>query len=141
MYKNFYRLGFTLLELLFVLLIISILVSFSIITHKDYQERTFVTKDGMLLAKNCIGDLVSYCVSNPGKNVNPTDIPSCQPTVSLFGNVTFSVEAEELTCLDSGELPDNYTLIVRSSITDKYYIKCTYFLMRHSYECSVEKNF
>jgi prepilin-type N-terminal cleavage/methylation domain-containing protein len=135
------RNGFSLIELLFVLVIISILASFAIITFKDYKDKAYVTQDGMLLAKNCMGDLVSYCISNPGKSVDPANMSSCQPTTSVFGNITFTVEASKFDCLNTGELPENYTIIVRSSITDKFYVKCIYRQNKHAYKCSVEPSF
>ena len=133
--------GFSIIELLFVLVIISILVSFAIVMYKDYKNKAYVAKDGLLLAKNCMGDLVSYCVSNPGKVVNPDNITSCKQTTSVFGNVTFTVQAGVFNCLNTGELPDNYTIIVRSSITNKFYVKCVYYQDRHTYRCLVEPNF
>jgi len=138
---KFLKQGFTIIELLFVLAIISILVSFAIITYKDYKNKAFVTQDGVLLAKNCMGDLVSYCIAHPGKVVNPDNMSSCQQTTSVFGNITFTVEASEFTCLDTGELPDDYTIIVRSSITNKFYVNCTYNKNRHAYKCTVESSF
>jgi len=135
--KNY---GFTLIELLIVIAIISIIISFSIVYFKNYKERAYLTQDGMVLAKNCMGDLISFCINHPNQTIDPAQDPNCQDTHSLYGAITFSVEANTVNCSEDGELPDNYTLIVRSTITNNYHIECVYYQSRRSYRCVVERN-
>ena len=132
--------GFTLVELLIVIFIISVLVSFSIVSFKNHKERAYLTQDGMVLAKNCMGDLISYCISHPNQQVDPSKSPNCQTTYSVFGNVTFSVDAPTAICSNDGALPDMYTIIVRSSVTNNYHIECIYYQSRKTYRCIIKQN-
>jgi prepilin-type N-terminal cleavage/methylation domain-containing protein len=132
--------GFTLIELLIVIFIISVLVSLSIVSFKNHKERAYLTQDGMVLAKNCIGDLISYCITHPEQTVDPSQDPNCQNTSSVFGSITFTVEAPTAVCSSDGQLPDQYTIIVRSSVTNNYHIECTYYQSRNTYRCMVKEN-
>ena len=94
----------------------------------------------MVLAQNCMGDLISFCMNHPNQTIDPVQDPNCQDTHSLYGAITFSVEADVVTCSKNGELPDNYTLIVKSSISNEYHIECVYYQARKSYRCIVQRN-
>jgi prepilin-type N-terminal cleavage/methylation domain-containing protein len=134
------REGFTLVELLIVISIISILLSFSVVFFKDYKKRAYLTQDGMLLAKNCIGNLISYCINHPNQIVNPLQDPNCKSTASVFGNITFFVKASTAVCTSDGQLPDRYTIIVRSSVVDNYHIECTYYQTWKTYRCLIKQD-
>jgi type II secretory pathway pseudopilin PulG len=131
--------AFSIVELLIVLVIISILLSFSIVYYTHYKEKAYLVQDGILLAEHCMDDLVAYCISNPGKEVNQLNISSCQSTTSVFGVIYSTVDAPIATCSAKGELPDNYTIVIRSSATNRYYIKCTYYQLKHMYRCMIEE--
>ena len=132
--------GFTIIELLVVIAIISLVVSLSIVSFKNYKEKALLTQDGMVLAKNCMGDLISFCINHPNQTIDPAQDPNCQDTRSLYGAITFSVEANVVTCSEDGELPNGYSIVVRSSISNNYYIKCIYYQSRNTYRCIVQRN-
>jgi prepilin-type N-terminal cleavage/methylation domain-containing protein len=118
--------GFTLVELLIVISIFSILVGFSVLFLKNYKEKAMITQDGIQIARNCIADLMSYCIDHPNGSIEPTKSLYCHNTTGhIFGEITYTIEAPINTC-NGSELPEGYTVKVFSSAVQHYHIECKY---------------
>ncbi|RTZ70033.1 MAG: hypothetical protein DSZ30_01425 [Aquificaceae bacterium] len=117
--------GFTIMELLVAIVIISILVfmiSFSI--YEDYVEKSKVAKDGLMYAKSCLNDLLTYCMEHPGESLDYTIFENCQDRPSFYGNVTFTIPPAN--CSVGGTLPENFYVEAHSTLSNKFYVKCVY---------------
>jgi prepilin-type N-terminal cleavage/methylation domain-containing protein len=132
------RKAFTLIEVLLVLSIISIVVSFGIKYYLEYKEQAKLIQDGMEVAKSCISDLISFCLSHPNKELNPSNSLYCRNPTGYVYN-PYTVEAIPTIC-NGSELPDGYKVIVRSASSSHYHIECIYHHTTQSYECKIEKN-
>ena len=129
--------AFTLIELLMVIAIISVLVSFSIKYYTNQKERAMLTQDGMEIAKNCIADLISFCIDHPNGQLDPSKSVFCESRHSVFGDVTYTIDVPQNTC-NGSQLPDGYTVKVYSSAAPHYHIECKY--KNKSYRCYLQKN-
>ena len=129
--------GFSIIELLVAIAIIAIIASFSIKYYTNQKERAILTQDGMEIAKNCIGDLISFCVDHPNGQLDPTKSVFCKNRYGIFGNVTYTVDAPQNTC-NGSQLPDGYTVKVYSSAAPHYHIECKY--KNESYRCYIQRN-
>ena len=133
-----FKKAFTLIELLLVIAIISILVSLGIKFYTNQKQRAMLVQDGMEIAKNCIGDLISFCIAHPNGQLEPSKSVFCNNRTSVFGNVTYTVEAPQNVC-NGTQLPEGYIVKVYSSSAQDYHIECKY--KNESYRCYLEKNF
>jgi len=117
--------GFTLMELLIAIVIIGILVfviTFSI--YENYVEKSKVAEDGLIYAKSCLNDLLAYCIEHPGESLRYENFDSCQNRTAFYGEITFTIPPAN--CSVNGYLPENFTVEVHSSLSDKFYVKCVY---------------
>ena len=116
--------GFSLIELLIVIVVLSIFLTILTNLYSGYVEKSKISNDGIVYGKACLSDLLTYCMENPGKSLNYTNFDSCQSRRSLYGEISFHIP--EANCSAEGKLPDNFTIEIYSTASEKYYVKCIY---------------
>ncbi len=130
--------GFTLIELLVVIAIIAILASLAIPQYLSYQRKARVSSYAEPIARGCMLDIVSYCMENAGKTVNPATLANCErTTVDTAGGTVTLEPPTTVDCRDDGQVPNDTEVIARiQGITD-YRARC--FAKDQSVRCTVEK--
>ncbi len=123
------KLGFTLIELMIVIAIIAILASIAIPQYMRYQRKAKVASYALPIARGCAMDIVSYCVENPGQNVNATELANCanQTPQTAGGQVTLTVEYTGQCQNDGSVAPGDVDLTTAelTGVTD-YQAVCRY---------------
>ncbi len=133
--RSYSNKGMTILELLIVISIISIIFYLLSTTfYEKFKSEAYLTKDAMVYAKNCLSDLVIYCINHQNALISANVSPNCQNRTSLYGNITVSVPQEHC---NGSELPDNFTVKFYSSLSQYYYIRCVY-QTNKGIHCAVE---
>ncbi len=112
------------MEILIVLAIIAILGSMSIGFYLKYTEQSKVSQSILPYAKNCLGELLGYCIDHPSEPLHVSPSGNCANRTTLYGNLTFEVPSAN--CSANGTLPENYTIKVYSTASDTYFVKCIY---------------
>jgi prepilin-type N-terminal cleavage/methylation domain-containing protein len=129
-----YKKGFSLIELLVAIAIVSILFFIIASTFYDkFKSKAYLEQDGMIYAKNCMGDLVAYCINHPNGAIGPNVSFSCQNRHSLYGDISFKFS--DSNC-NGDTLPEGFTLKVTSTASKYYEIVCTY--ENNGFHCSIK---
>ena len=81
--------GFTVLELLIVIVVFAILASIALPSYIRYQLKTKVSSYAEPAARSCLLDLVDYCFGNPGANATVletavTKLSNCKKLVGTY---------------------------------------------------------
>ena len=112
--------GFTLIELIIVLALISILASISLPIYIKYQHKAKLSSHAEPIARFCLMDIISYCNDNPNISVNITELRGCSNTTVMNYEVTIAVDVD--SCSSNG-LPQRAN--VRASIDGvSGYVEC-----------------
>lgn len=126
--------GYSLLELLVVIFILSILLFVIATTFYDkYKSQAYLEKDVMVYAKNCMFDLVAYCMENYNGKITPAVSGNCQNRTSLYGNVT--VYMPSVNC-NGSKLPEGFSVKFYSTSSKYYYVLCQY--INDGIHCAIE---
>lgn len=108
--KNF-KSGFSLVELLVVITILSILASIAIPFYKKYIDREKLRNYAIPVVRKCLLDLATYCAENPAPtssgtslNINTTYGPSCLDKVNTSAGEVDIDNTKSVTCGQEGYL-------------------------------------
>jgi prepilin-type N-terminal cleavage/methylation domain-containing protein len=116
--------GFSIIELLVVIAIMVILffvIPFSF--YKKFKSKAYLEKDVMVYAKNCMSDLVTYCITHYNGKLSPSISPNCRDRKSIYGNVTVYMDNE--SC-NGSKLPYGFSVRYYSSASKYYYVECKF---------------
>lgn len=135
---NFLSAGFTLIELLVVILIISILSTISFTIYQHYEGKAILTQYGTVFGKNCMNEIIDYCIENPNGVIDESVAPECN-TSHQADKYTFNISKDNGQC-SGAEPPDNYTVTITCDQIPDLKFVCTYRTATHGYTCTVELN-
>lgn len=132
--------GFTLIELIIVVTIISILASMAIPMYIKYQNKSKISSFALPIASACSKDIIAYCIElNPSTatSIDPsnTNLRNCQAT-NVFGhNLNVNINGSVL-CSEGGVVSDGTVSAIITSIND---YKAVCYLNNNGIECTIEK--
>jgi len=116
--------GYSLLELLIVIVIITILITGALFNYFQYKDQANLIKTALNYGKGCIVGAWYYCNKHPNERIVLSNIQECQN--ATFKGESIKVETEESYNCDGDTLPEGFTIKVYSSSSNFYYVKCTY---------------
>ena len=129
--------GFSLIELVVVIAIISILASLSIPIYIKYQNKAKVTSYALPVVKACAYDAAGACQELNLNATTPIDISTlknCQNTTVPNGNLQINISGS-VNCDSNGYVSNGTITGKLNSITD-YTAKC--YLNNKGVLCTVE---
>lgn len=100
--------GFTIVELLIVMTIMSILASFSVLTYMKYQQKSKVTSYALPVVKACAFDAAGLCQElqlSSNSTIDLSSLKNCQNTVIPGGNLAISISGS-VECTTDGVIAD-----------------------------------
>lgn len=92
--------GFTLIELIIVIAVVSILASISLPIYIKYQHKAKLSSYAEPVARFCLMDIISYCNDNPNRSVNVTELRGCSNTTIMDYIVSLHIDAD--SCSSNG---------------------------------------
>ncbi len=135
--------GFSLLELLVVVAIISILAGLSLPSYLNYRTKASVVSYAMPILRACMQDIASYCMGNMPSSetesydpINDSRFPNCKDTtLTAVGNVKIEVRVQPV-CANDGYLSAGHLEAYLQAHADSYRVHCM--LQEKTYKCYVE---
>ncbi|MDW8135964.1 MAG: prepilin-type N-terminal cleavage/methylation domain-containing protein [Thermodesulfobacterium sp.] len=137
-FSNLRNLGFTLLELILVMAIISILSALAIPIYIRYQQKSKVASYALPMVRACANEAITYCMSERAADVsnltlNVTSFPNCRNATTPVGNLTVNITGS-VTCEETGHV-SNCTVFGELEGVNLYQAKCD--LRDQSLHCEV----
>jgi prepilin-type N-terminal cleavage/methylation domain-containing protein len=131
--------GFTLVELIIVIAIISILASISIPTYIRYQQKSKIASYALPTVKACANDALTFCMSGrasdiPSITMNVTSLPNCRNAIATASGTLNVTITGTFTCEASGHI-SNGTITGELEGVDLYKSQCT--LNNQSIHCQI----
>lgn len=129
--------GFSLIELIIVIVIISILASIALPSYMKYQNKSKVTSYALPIVKACAYDAAGECQE---RNINSTTtidistLKNCQNTIVPQGSLQINISGT-ITCDTNGYVSNGTITGNLNGITD-YTAKC--FFNNKGVICTVE---
>jgi len=131
--------GFTLIELIIVIAILSILASLVIPIYMRYQQKSKISSYALPIVKACANDALTFCMSERASDVanltmNVTTLPNCRnATQTAQGQLNMTITGT-FTCEESGHVSNG---IVNGELegVDLYLARCT--LSNQSLHCTI----
>lgn len=135
---NFKIYGFSLIELLIVISIISILAGLTIPIYSRYQQKAKVASYALPMVRACANDAIAYCMSERAADVsnvtmNVTAFPNCRNATTPIGNLTVNITGT-VTCEETGHV-SNCTVFGELEGVNLYKVKCE--LRDQSLHCEI----
>ncbi|MFN3813433.1 MAG: prepilin-type N-terminal cleavage/methylation domain-containing protein [Aquificaceae bacterium] len=96
--------AFTLVELLFVVVIIALLASMAVPTYLKYSEKSKVSSFALSIASACAKDAMADCVHrfvNSPTLFSISSLPNCSNVSTIMGNVQVLLDGS-YTCTPGG---------------------------------------
>jgi len=131
--------GFTLIELIIVIAILSILASIAIPVYKRYQQKAKISSYALPIVKACATDALSYCMSERAADASQvtmdvTSLPNCKSAIQTAqGQLKINITGS-FTCEESGHV-SNGTVNGELEGIDLYFARCT--LSSQSLHCTI----
>ncbi len=131
--------GFTLIELIIVIAIISILSSMAIPIYIKYQNKSKVSSFALPITNACAKDIIAYCIDlNPSTptsiDVSNIDLKNCRTSNVLEYNLSINITGN-VVCAEGGNISDG-TIIGKINTVSDYKAKCN--LNNNAIICTVE---
>jgi len=131
--------GFTLIELVIVIAILSILASIAISIYTRYQQKAKISSYALPIVKACATDALSYCMSERAADISNvtidvTTLPNCRNATQISqGELKINITGT-FTCEESGHV-SNGTVNGELEGVDLYLARCT--LNSQSLHCTI----
>jgi type IV pilus assembly protein PilA len=105
------RRGFTIVELLVVISIVTILVSLAIFQYLRHSERAKLVSYALPIARACMADVASYCSTDPPSAgtetysiIGNSTFPNCVANHTTPGGTVYFTVVEAFQCSNTGQL-------------------------------------
>ncbi len=130
--------GFTLVELLIVIVILGILSSMSMVMYQKYRQKSIMTSKALPIADGCSKEIIAYCiglnVETPTViNVSSLSLSNCKDVSLPDYNLTVNVSGS-FVCNPGGNVSGGTINAEADSIPD-YKAECN--LLTEGIKCSV----
>lgn len=120
--------GFTLVEVLIVIAIITILAGLSIPIYMKYQQKSKVSSYALPIVQACANEAAGHCaektISSQSAVIDVSSLKNCQTTVVPYGSLTVTVSGS-LTCSSIGHITDGTVTGMLDGINE-YQVKCSF---------------
>jgi prepilin-type N-terminal cleavage/methylation domain-containing protein len=138
---NYQKGGFTLVELLIVITIISILASLSTIYYMKYRDKSLLASHALPLADACAKDIITYCIElNPDSptsiDVQSLNLLNCQNTQVQSQDLKINVEGS-FVCNPGGNVTEGK---VEAYLEDVKDYKAVCYLEDNALRCNIENS-
>jgi len=132
--------GFTLVELLIVLTIISILASLSISYYQNYRKKSILTSHALPVVNACAKDIIAYCIglnldSPQSIDISSLNLQNCKKNLVLSSDLNLNLSGT-FTCNPGGSVSDG-KVEARLASVDNYKAVC--YLEDNALRCQIEK--
>lgn len=136
--KGVKTLGFSLVELVIAIAILSILAALVLPNYTRYQQKAKVSSYALPIARACALDAITHCMSGrladeETVTMNVTAFPNCRNSTTALGNLTIDITGS-ITCEPTGHV-SNCTVYGKLQNVTLYQARCS--LRDQSLHCEV----
>ena len=116
--------GYSIMELIIVIAIITFLITGAVFNYFQYKDKASLMKSALSYGKSCIVAILNYCNNHPNESINLSSIAECQNTTLNNENVYLQINSAYQCNGDT--IPVGLNIKVYTSSSNSYYIECTY---------------